>query len=236
MNTEWKPIASAPKDGKLILLGCPDEGQDGRPALCLTGYWMKGWSDAPDEMGQDDGWVDVQHTDFYPGRSFGNPDYMHKGSQPTLWKPMPAAPGVQSEAPPLTITVDPDPRGVSVGVYQGSSCVYHGAHPIPAGAVTDEGEKPAAYLTLDDEESPCMLFFDLVEARTYCEIGEEPEPLYRRPAPAAGDALDVLVLTQALQDLRQAFVIAVGGKSPFARVALEKADAAIAQQSQRKEA
>ncbi|KAG0751987.1 hypothetical protein G6F24_013877 [Rhizopus arrhizus] len=38
------------------------------------------------------------------------------------------------ESPPLTVTVDPDPRGVSVGVYQGSSCVYHGAHPIPAGS------------------------------------------------------------------------------------------------------
>lgn len=43
------------------------------------------------------------------------------------------------ESPPLTVTVDPDPRGVSVGVYQGSSCVYHGAHPIPAGSVADEG-------------------------------------------------------------------------------------------------
>jgi len=45
------------------------------------------------------------------------------------------------EAPPPTVTIDPDPRGVSVGVYQGSSCVYHGAHPIPAGAVADEGAK-----------------------------------------------------------------------------------------------
>ncbi|KAG1086101.1 hypothetical protein G6F40_014024 [Rhizopus arrhizus] len=55
-------------------------------------------------------------------------------------------------------------------------------------------------------------------------------------APAAGDALDVLILTHALQDLRQAFVIAVGDKSPFARIALEKAESASAQQSQRKEA
>lgn len=60
--------------------------------------------------------------------------------------------------------------------------------------------------------------------------------LMRPAAPTAGDALDVLLLTQALQDLRQAFVIAVGDKSPFARIALEKADSAIAQQSQRKEA
>lgn len=47
-------------------------------------------------------------------------------------------------------------------------------------------------------------------------------------ADAERDALDVLLLTQALQELRQAFVIAVGDKSPFARMALEKADAALA--------
>lgn len=41
------------------------------------------------------------------------------------------------EAPPLTVTVDPDPRGVSVGVYLGSSCVYHGAHEVPAPAAGD---------------------------------------------------------------------------------------------------
>ncbi|EGP42993.1 hypothetical protein [Achromobacter insuavis] len=61
----------------------------------------------------------------------------------------------------------------------------------PASPVsTVEQEPPAAYLTLDEEDSPCMLFFDVVEARTYCEVGEDPEPLYRRPAPAAGDARD----------------------------------------------
>ncbi|MCI1839182.1 hypothetical protein ABFG95_05940 [Achromobacter sp. HNDS-1] len=49
--------------------------------------------------------------------------------------------------------------------------------------------QPAAYLTLDEEGSPTMLFFDVVEARSYCALGEEPEPLYRCPAPAAGDAL-----------------------------------------------
>ncbi|MGK8222201.1 hypothetical protein ACRS2S_19945 [Achromobacter xylosoxidans] len=48
---------------------------------------------------------------------------------------------------------------------------------------------PAAFLTLDEGGSPCMLFFDVVEARSYCVLGEEPEPLYRCPAPAACDAL-----------------------------------------------
>lgn len=48
--------------------------------------------------------------------------------------------------------------------------------------------KPAAYLTLDEEGSPYMLFFDVVEARTYCALGEEPEPLFRHAAPQASEA------------------------------------------------
>lgn len=66
------------------------------------------------------------------------------------------------------------------------------AQPCPdcaAPGVSTVEDAPAAYLTLDEEGSPCMLFFDQVEARTYCALGEEPEALYRRPAPAAGDAL-----------------------------------------------
>ncbi|WP_241131123.1 hypothetical protein [Achromobacter xylosoxidans] len=51
-----------------------------------------------------------------------------------------------------------------------------------------------AYLTLDEEGSPCMLFFDVAEARNYCAPGEEPEPLFRRPAPAAGDAPDAVAV------------------------------------------
>jgi len=38
--------------------------------------------------------------------------------------------------------------------------------------------EPTAYLTLDDEGSPSMLFFDVVEARTYCELDEEPVRLF----------------------------------------------------------
>lgn len=44
---------------------------------------------------------------------------------------------------------------------------------------------PAAFLTLDEGGSPCMLFFDVVEARSYCALGEEPEPLFRNAAPQA---------------------------------------------------
>ncbi|KAG1437390.1 hypothetical protein G6F57_020264 [Rhizopus arrhizus] len=159
------------------------------------------------------------------------------------------------ESPPLTVTVDPDPRGVSVGVYQGSSCVYHGAPPIPAGSA----QARAGALSCDACNGSGHVFVerqvaerktdvqDFKEECPHCDgrgftIAFQDSPGIAeyvkscRPAPAAGDALDVLILTHALQDLRQAFVIAVGDKSPFARIALEKADSAIAQQSQRKEA
>lgn len=77
-----------------------------------------------------------------------------------------------------------------------------GGVPCPdcaAPGVSTVEDKPAAYLTLDEEGSPSMLFIDVVEARTYCALGEEPEALYRRPAPAAGDALD-LTLAQKYED------------------------------------
>lgn len=37
--------------------------------------------------------------------------------------------------------------------------------------------EPVAYLTRDEDGSPAMLFFDLDEARLYCNPNEEPEPL-----------------------------------------------------------
>lgn len=49
--------------------------------------------------------------------------------------------------------------------------------------------QPVAYLTHDDEGSPCMLFFDQEGARTYVDDGEEPTPLYAAPQ-ASADAQD----------------------------------------------
>ncbi|MGB3818089.1 hypothetical protein [Achromobacter pulmonis] len=46
-------------------------------------------------------------------------------------EPSPGSPAVSTEHDePITVTVDNDPRGVSVGVWQGSHCIYSGAHPI----------------------------------------------------------------------------------------------------------
>lgn len=191
------------------------------------------------------------------------------------------------DAPPLTVVLDPDPRGVSVGVYQGSSCVYNGAHPIPTGATGEEQDDsialdkladyiadnwpdkkygleeicqrlhamwPGEFISLEDlsKNLPNVreaLRALLIHWKRFQKSGGNQQDAYnlmvkgarhawqfaeveinRVPVgpPAAGDALDVLILTQALQELRHAFVLAVGDKSPFARMALEKADAALA--------
>ena len=59
-------------------------------------------------------------------------------------EPSPGSPAVSTEHDePITVTVDHDPRGVSVGVWQGSRCVYSGAHPLPAAAgvsTVEEGD------------------------------------------------------------------------------------------------
>ncbi|BEG74474.1 hypothetical protein [Achromobacter xylosoxidans] len=105
---------------------------------------------------------------------------------PAGWKLVPVEPTIDMVA-------DADEAGNVLGprarrIY---AAMLNAAPAAPASPVsTVEQDAPAAYLTLDEEGSPCMLFFDVVEARTYCEVGEEPVPLYRRPAPAAGDARD----------------------------------------------
>ncbi|MFY1963371.1 hypothetical protein [Achromobacter xylosoxidans] len=110
----------------------------------------------------------------------------------------------QPGAAPATGNTARDQEMYAAGIRTGEENAKHNAA-IRAGAapgVSTVEDKPAAYLTLDEDGSPCMLFFDVVEARAFCEIGEEPEALWRRPAPAAGDALDAV--TEALRILRAA--------------------------------
>ena len=52
-------------------------------------------------------------------------------------------------------------------------------------APAERGEA-VAWLVLDEEGSPSMLFFDRVEALAYCDDDEQPTPLYTTPLPAAG--------------------------------------------------
>lgn len=87
---EWMDIETAPKDGTSILLAMLDDGAGA--GIVAQGHWQKGWGDAPDEMGCDDGFVDCVYQEFSPSRSFGAEEYRHAGVQPTHWMPLPAAP------------------------------------------------------------------------------------------------------------------------------------------------
>lgn len=100
-------------------------------------------------------------------------------------------PNTQPGAAPATGNTEKEQEMYAAGIRTGEENAKHNAA-IRAGApgVSTVEEKPAAYLTLDEDGSPCMLFFDVVEARAYCEVGEEPEALWRHLASAAGDAQD----------------------------------------------
>ncbi|WP_429927742.1 hypothetical protein [Achromobacter xylosoxidans] len=118
---------------------------------------------------------------------------------------------------PITVTVDYDPRGVSVGVWQGSHCIYSGAHPLPAapGASTAGNQQPARdwELTCHECDGSGHVYVkhqvaerktDIQEFKEECECcegrgfvfafqdipGIEEYVKACRPAPAAGDALD----------------------------------------------
>lgn len=118
---------------------------------------------------------------------------------------------------PITVTVDHDPRGVSVGVWQGSHCIYSGAHPLPAAPAspvsTVEEHQPARdwELTCHECDGSGHVYVkhqvaerktDIQEFKEECECcegrgfniafqdipGIEGYVKSCRPAPAAGDA------------------------------------------------
>lgn len=252
MNTEWKPIASAPKD-ELILVG-PTK----RMGICVAMNHSR------------DGWVTETCNEWCSIYT------------PTHWMPLPAEPcltcnghgmiggltphsGYDAEpcpdcSPPAptshpipTGATGEDGRSATYGMTLGERIAHVGGRTNAQG-YTEFGSPMAVnaliqhvlrdlYWTRQDDDGAYQARYRLPGGEwsswghVVCGVkGHEQELRYlpgeRRPAPAAGDALDVLLLTQALQDLRQAFVIAVGDKSPFARIALEKADAAIAASQQ----
>lgn len=87
---QWQPIDTAPKDGTMVMLG-REESED-QAAISLPGYWLEGMSDAPDEMGFDAGFTDVNFQVFRGGRSWGVESYRYPAFQPTRWMPFPKAP------------------------------------------------------------------------------------------------------------------------------------------------
>lgn len=131
--------------------------------------------------------------------------------------PSPTSPVVSTEPDePITVTVNHDPRGVSVGVWQGSHCVYSGAHPLPASPgvskVEDAGAQKEAVMDAIaaalGEAYDCTRVWEAWSHGTmgpddFSLVAEDGDRVAEiadaaiaamRPAPAAGDALGVVTL------------------------------------------
>ncbi|MFY3654224.1 hypothetical protein ACOTEO_29365 [Achromobacter xylosoxidans] len=154
-------------------------------------------------------------------------------------EPSPTSPAVSTEQDaPITVTVDHDPRGVSVGVWQGSHCIYSGAHPLPAaaGLSTVEKQRPARdwELTCHECDGSGHVYVkrqvaerkaDIQEFKQECECcegrgfvfafqdipGIEEYVKTCRPAPAAGDARTAAARDVLAERQRQ---ISVEGRTP----------------------
>ncbi|MBO1012291.1 hypothetical protein IPU70_01925 [Achromobacter sp. SD115] len=121
-------------------------------------------------------------------------------------------PPATTQDEPITVSLDPDPRGVSVGVWQGSHCIYKGAHAVPV-AQDDAKDELAtfslpptcilhpvatAFFTEKGEVAYTGIYDRTLKAleavkTTRMGISAGSIDLYiKAPAPAAGDALPTI--------------------------------------------
>lgn len=206
----------------------------------------------PDEYGSGGQWVSPIHVGCNDCKAEQVGDTEEEAV--SRWNARATPPASAQDA--ITVSLDPDPRGVSVGVWQGSRCIYSGAHPIPTGATGEDGRSATYGMTLaeriahvggrtnaqsytefgspmavnaliqhvlrdldwtrQDDDGAYQARYRLPDGEwsswghVVCGVkGHEQELRYlpgeRRPAPAAGDALDRdqqrLALWQAIRDI-----------------------------------
>ena len=153
MNTEWKPIASAPEN-------------EGRPLFCELCWGPEGDQSVGTGFRHNGKWYAAGL--FYCVGQEKRYELREVEVQPTHWKPQSDLPDEESPAPT--------------------------SHPIPTGATGEDGEKPYCYALetrgrhagIDD----VLLDVEYNGTDNFSGGRTGGIPLYRRRAPAAGDALD----------------------------------------------
>lgn len=106
-------------------------------------------------------------------------------------------PPASAQDGPITITLDPDPRGVSVGVWQGSHCIYNGAHAVPVSAQDDAKDERQAFEAWAEDQG-FVLDCDFFEVSGQYYDQDDTQLAYdiwraaraSVAAPAAGDVRD----------------------------------------------
>lgn len=113
-----------------------------------------------------------------------------------------AASSASAPSEPITVAVDSDTRGVSVGVWQGSQCVYSGAHPLPAApgvsTVEDEEEPPRLPYVVERilkfaGQSKSLVTLPNLSAQQAIDLANWIQANFR-PASSAGDARGAVTL------------------------------------------
>ncbi|CUJ01617.1 Lar family restriction alleviation protein [Achromobacter aegrifaciens] len=82
----------------------------------------------PDEVGSGGQWVSPIHVGCNDCKAEQVGDTEDEAV--SRWNARSTHPATTQDA--ITVSLDPDPRGVSVGVWQGSRCIYNGAHAVPS--------------------------------------------------------------------------------------------------------
>ncbi|MBD9417622.1 hypothetical protein IB259_00110 [Achromobacter sp. ACM04] len=118
----WKPIESAPRDGTPVLLFARHINAEASTRVVGAYHYDYGWL-----------------SQAYSGQGMAQLVASHWMELP----PFPYTPPATPQDAPITVSLDPDPRGVSVGVWQGSHCIYNGAHAVPSAQDDAKDERQA---------------------------------------------------------------------------------------------
>lgn len=101
---------------------------------------------------------------------------------------------------PITVSLDPDPRGVSVGVWQGSHCIYNGAHAVPSAQDDAKDERQAFEAWAKKKKMPLARIGQQYDDFWVDHAWNGWQARAALAAPAAGDARDDLTLNQKYED------------------------------------